>query len=61
MHERNRHRAFVDVFCRCFALNKCSLYMGGAGQVVGCPDDRWMLPQQGEGAFSRFSADLGEK
>lgn len=35
--------------------------MGGGGKVVGCPDDRWMLPQQGEGAFSRFSADLGEK
>lgn len=25
MHELNRHRAFVDVFCRCFALNKCGV------------------------------------
>lgn len=34
---------------------------GAAGRVMDCPDHRWALSQQTEGAFSSVSADLGEK
>lgn len=56
--------AFVDVFCRYFALNKC-------GVVSRCVEElvRWWIVQtigrcshsRGRVLFSRFSADLDEK
>lgn len=48
----------VDIVRRCFALDECG---GAASKVVDCPDHRWVLSQQREGASSSVSADVGEK